>query len=121
MSHDQRSHRDIAESYKDPETPIPRAAKKEAVLWVVRGMCLIACLGLIAIARSWADERYTQKLDMVAREAATDQRLVDEKTRREALEAQQQDIIRKLDLLIYIAQRNGTISPNEMKGKLSPP
>lgn len=117
------THREQAAAYKDPETPIniPKTAKKEAIVWLVRSMCLVACLGLVAIARLWADDRYTQKTDAAALQATLSQQLRSESDRRETLEAQQQDMVRKLDLIIYILRTDGKhIDSTDMKGKMSP-
>jgi len=107
----------------DPDTPlnIPKTAKKSFVNWIVPVFCAAVLMGVFTVVKSWADDRYAIKSVVDSNFLASSQALTDEQKRREGLGLQIDDINRKLDLLIYISQHDGKLTPNEMKGKLSPP
>lgn len=76
---------------------------------------------MFIVARSWADDRYTLKTNADAQESFVIKQLAEEREKRETTDANLESVNRKLDLIIYILQNNGQISPNTMKGKLSQP
>lgn len=106
-----------------PDTPInvPKVAKKSFIAWLVPALCVAVIMGLVTIARSWADDRYTQKTDYAAGVVATTQAIQNEEKKREALETTQEEMNRKLDLIIYILNREGKVGPSDMRGKLTTP
>ncbi len=116
-------NREFSDKYQDPDTPIniPKAAKKSFIMWLVPALCMAVIMGLVTIARAWADDRYAQKTYAAAEFSTQAEALAKEQGKRETLEASVQDINRKLDLLIYISQHEGRITTQDMKGKLSPP
>ncbi len=107
----------------DPETPIniKKTAKKSFINWIVPMLGAAICVALFTVVKSWADDRYTRKADMEIRFGITDGAIQSETKKREISDAKVQEVIQKLDLIIYILQHNGTINSQEMKGKLSPP
>lgn len=120
-------------NYKDPETPITlKTAKKSFINWLVPTLCVAVLMAIFTVAKSWADDRYPLKKNVDTAFAETVQHLADEQKeresaikeeqqKREAIEAREQEIIRKLDLILYIEQQQGKLDPQSMKGKLTPP
>lgn len=112
-------------NHKEPEHPetgtIPKAVKKSFINWLVPTLCLAVIMAMFIVARSWADDRYTLKTNADAQESFVIKQLAEEREKRETTDANLESVNRKLDLIIYILQNNGQISPNTMKGKLSQP
>lgn len=118
------THKEASMAYnRDPETPlnVPKVAKKEAIRYLVPTLMGLIAFAVFVAARSWADDRYTKKTDSEASIASAQKSLGEEQSKREALEVVQQDINRKLDIIIYVLQHNGQIDARDMKGKLSQP
>lgn len=101
--------------HEEPPQPktetIPKTVKKSFIGWVVPALCFALVFATFTVAKSWADDRYTQKKDSDAARIIIDTQMAEERQKREAIEQQEEKMNRKLDLILYILQNSGKSVP----------
>lgn len=122
---------------------VPKQVKKSFIAWLVPTLSLGVLMCVFLVVQNWADGRYTTRKNMEDQAAAinkaladeqmarvralseeqsrTEKTFADEKAKREALQETVGKMDRKLDLIIYIIQRDGKMDPNTAKSMLPNP
>lgn len=108
-------HKHISMNTPEPKTDVPRAIRRSFINWLVPTLCLALIMACFLVVQNWADGRYTTRATMDSEESAIRKSLADEQSRRENLEQTVGKMDRKLDLIIYIMQRDGKIDQQGLK------
>lgn len=104
---------------KEPKTEtIPKTVKKSFINWIVPLLCSALLFGTFTVAKSWADDRYTKRTDYDSSNSNLSKQIDDARQKREALEAQMEQVNRKLDLIVYILQHDPKIDSKSLPSSL---
>lgn len=104
----------------EPKTEtIPKAVRKSFINWLVPALCASLLFAAFTVAKSWADDRYTQKTDSDKRQKVIEDQMEEGRVAREKLQVQIQEVNRKLDLIVYILQHDNRIDLKSLPGPLS--
>lgn len=122
MTYEHKRKSDEDEDEDRPKTSLPKAVRRSFISWVVPALCISIVMACFLVVQNWADGRYTTRKTMEDETSSLRKALYEEAQRRES-ESQKREILeksvltvdRKLDLIIYIMQRDGKIDPGVLK------